>query len=235
MSKVTYLTRADWGAGPLGSGHVVPHNQFVGLVVHHTVIVLPDYDHDLLVAGDLDDCVEYMRRLQHARPDLGDEVPYSFVGFEGATDGEVIVAEGRGFGVTGAHTIGYNSTRYGYALAGDYTNHAPTSGQWEGARLIGRQLDDPINAQPTLEHRDVYATQCPGASTPAPALAQPPFLPPFPDQREDSPVNTVTLPDGTIVNIVIGTDDQTYYSEKKPGQPFGAYVKMPQCVVRANI
>lgn len=172
---VTELSRAAWGAGPLGSGHVVDPAQFVGLVVHHTVIVMPDYDHDSLVAGDLDDAITYMRQLQHARPDLGDEVPYSFVVFEGTTELDCILAEGRGLGVTGAHTIGYNSTRYGVAFAGDFTDHAPTAGMWEGVKAVGRKLVNPAGAHATLEHRDVYATQCPGNSTPSPALAQPPF------------------------------------------------------------
>lgn len=181
---VTELSRAQWGAGPLGAGHVVPLAQFVGLVVHHTVIVMPDYDHDGMLAGDLEDAIVYMRVLQHARPDLGADVPYSFVVFEGAGENDCIVAEGRGVGVTGAHTIGYNSTRYGVAFAGDFTAHAPTPGMWAGVAHVGRRLADPSGAERTLEHRDVYATECPGNATPSPALAQPPFTDPSPQEDE---------------------------------------------------
>lgn len=197
---IQYLTRASYGAGPVTVGHAVPISQFVGLVVHHTVIVLPDYDHDSLIAGDLDDCIRYMQQLQHARPDLGDDCPYSYVVFEGAEAWDCVVAEGRGLGRTGAHTIGYNSSRYGCAFAGDFTTWSPTPGMWEGVRFVGRMLDQPADANPTLEHRDVYATQCPGISTPSPAPAQPPFtasptpippLPPPPSHLQQKADDTV--------------------------------------------
>lgn len=194
MNEVTYISRADWNAGPLHTGHVVPLTQFVGLVVHHTVIVLPDYDHDGMIKGDIDDMIRYMQQLQRARPDLGPDVPYSFVGFEGEHEDDVIVAEGRGFGVTGAHTIGYNSSRYGYAFAGDFTNHAPTAGMWNGVRWIGNQLTSPTDAQPTLEHRDVYATQCPGNATETPAPAQPPFtIKPTPSPGDGDDMTTAFI------------------------------------------
>lgn len=187
---ITRLTRDDWSAGPLGSGHVVPTSQFVGLVVHHTVIVMPDYDHDGLTAGDLDDARAYMQQLQRARPDLGPEVPYSFVVFAGATDLDAIVADGRGLGVTGAHTIGYNSTRYGIAYAGDMTSVAPTAGMLAGVRYCGRLLDNPAGAQPTLGHRDVYATACPGdAAYPHLPELQPPFTDP---ENDDMPRSFIT-------------------------------------------
>lgn len=178
MSSYTFLSRATWGADPLEVqvGYAVPHEQFVGLVVHHTVIVMPDYDRDGYLNGDLDDVARYMRQLQRARPDLGDEVPYSFVFFEGADPDDIIIAEGRGYGRTGAHTVGYNSTRYGCSLAGDYTEHAPTPGQWAGIRSIGASLADPVGAQPTIGHRDVAATACPGNDAyPHLDLLQPPF------------------------------------------------------------
>lgn len=176
MSEIAYITRANYGAGPVTVGHAVPLAQIIGLVVHHTVIVLPDYDHDGMIAGDVDDCIRYMQVLQHARPDLGDDCPYSYVVFEDDDPNNCIVAEGRGQGRTGAHTIGYNSTRYGVAFAGDFTLRPPTPGMWAGVAWVGRtQLVDPVHAIPTLEHRDVYNTACPGAATESPALAQPPF------------------------------------------------------------
>jgi hypothetical protein len=183
----TYLTRAQWGAGPLGAGHVVPLERIVGLVVHHTVIVMADYDHDGMIAGDLEDAIVYMRALQRARPDLGAEVPYSFVVLEGAAELDCIVAEGRGLGITGAHTIGYNSTRYGVAYAGDFTARAPTAGMLAGVRWVGRQLERPDIARPTFGHRDVHATACPGdAAYPQLPQLQPPFH--DPDHQEEEPV-----------------------------------------------
>lgn len=164
--SVRWLDRDEWGAGPLIAGYQVPHAQFVGLVSHHTVIAYNG------------DPIAYMQTVQHSRPDLGDEVPYSFVIMPGPTDQDAIVGEGRGWGRTGAHTAGYNSTRYGIAWAGDYTNVEPTPGMLSAFRWLGSQLADPYGAQPTLGHRDVKATACPGdCAYPHLPELQPPFRP----------------------------------------------------------
>lgn len=175
---ITFLSREQWSALSLPRlGVVVPVTQFVGLVVHHTVMVLGDYNANGYRYGDLDDIGVYMRHLQGtARPDLGTDVPYSFVAFEGTNDDDAVICEGRGFYRTGAHTAGFNSTRWGCALAGDYTHTAPSRGQWTALNWLGLQLADPINAQKTLGHSDTVATQCPGLSAyPQLHMAQPPF------------------------------------------------------------
>lgn len=179
---VTYLDRAAWGAGPVTVGRSAPHAQFTGLVAHHTVFVSPDYDRDGVTAGDAEDVVRYMRWLQHARPDLGPDVPYSFCVFEGARPGDCIVAEGRGFGRTGAHTSGFNSSRYGVALAGNSSQRPVTEGILSGYRWIGRKLANPAGAVPTIGHRDTKSTECPGHSLYA---ALPKIQPPFADPEED--------------------------------------------------
>ena len=175
---VTYLDRSAWGAGPVRVGYSAPHGQFVGIVVHHTVFVISDYDGDGIVRGDLDDIKRYMRRLKTMRPDLGDDVPYSFVVFEGARPGDCIVAEGRGFGRTGAHTQGFNSTRYGVALAGNSSARPVTEGVLSGYRWVGRKLARPEDARATIGHRDTSSTECPGHSLYA---ALPKIQPPFTD------------------------------------------------------
>lgn len=212
----TFLDRAGWGGGPVASGHLVPEAQFVGLVEHHTVIVLPDYDHDGMTAGDLDDAIRYMQALKVARPDLGPDVPYSFVVFEGATPNDCIVGEGRGRGITGAHTIGYNSTRYGCAWAGDYTSKSPTPGMYEGLRWIGRtMLVDPGQAVPTLQHRDVYQTACPGASSVAPSPAQPPFTAAQEEDMRPSPSTAIDHA-GRVWEFVRGVDGLLYAQVETP-------------------
>lgn len=176
---ITYLTRADWGGGPLRRGHVVDEAQFTALRVHHTVIVMPDYDRDGFLHGDLDDIKRYMRALQVARPDLGSEVPYSFVPFPGATEDDCIIAAGRGPGVTGAHTQGQNSWTYGVSCPGNYEHETPTRGQVAGVRWIGAKfLKRPLAASVTLGHYQVpgEATACPGRNTkPLLSQMQPPF------------------------------------------------------------
>lgn len=151
----------QWGAGPVRLGYAVPHEQFRRLVVHHTVVTY------------WGDPVAYMQRLQVSRPDLGLEVPYSFIVMPGASDNDAVIGVGRGWARTGAHTAGWNSTSYGIALAGDYTEHAPTKGMLEAVRLIGSYIVDP---EPTLSHKQTYATQCPGNCTvPLMDQLQPPF------------------------------------------------------------
>lgn len=147
-----YLSRAQWGAHPSTSGHTVPQAQFNRLVIHHTVMPF--------TAGD--DIIGYMRRLQDVRPDLGDDVPYSFVVFPTKNDLDFVVAEGRGWFRTGAHTVGYNSSAYGVALPGNFQDAQPTVGQLMGIRWVGSKLFNPAYALPTLGHRDVYRTACPG-------------------------------------------------------------------------
>lgn len=193
---IEVLSREDWGADPNlpKLGWQVPVEQFVGLIVHHTVMVLTDTDHDGYAAGDLDDISNYMQRLQVARPDLGLDVPYSFVVFEGLTPADAVICYGRGQYRTGAHTAGYNSTAWGIALAGDYTNIAPTAGMLEAIRLIGRWLADPTNAMPTLGHKDTVATACPGAlAYPLLDQVQPPFTSLAPDEPEEPTMPTYIL------------------------------------------
>jgi hypothetical protein len=158
---VRYLDRDEWGGGPVRAGVLLPRDRFVGLVAHHTVMVMRDYDHDSRALGDLDDIKHYMRVLQTSRPDLGPEVPYSFVVFRGAEPHDCVVAEGRGFGVTGAHTTGYNSSRYGVAYAGNTSVDEVTPGVLDGYRWVGARLTvaSPV---PTLGHRDTKSTECPG-------------------------------------------------------------------------
>jgi hypothetical protein len=196
-----YLDRAAWGAdlalGRLGS--IVPRSQFTALAVHHTVIVMQDYDRDGYTHGDVDDIRRYMRALQTARPDLAPlvngkrlppDVPYSFVVFRGADEYGYVVCEGRGFDRTGAHTQGgYNRTAYGVALAGDFTHVAPTIGMLAGVRWVGAQLEDPVGARPTVGHRDVHATACPGdLAYPLLDRLQPPFTASSPQPPDPAPV-----------------------------------------------
>jgi hypothetical protein len=174
---VLYIPRSEWGGGSLKSGYRVPEAQFKGLVLHHTVMVMQDYDRDGFLHGDVDDICRYMQLLQVSRPDLGGEVPYSFVGFLGADPNDAVVCEGRGKGVTGAHTINYNSSRYAFSFAGNASTQSVTPGVIEAANWVGRtMLVDPDNAARTFGHRDIKATECPGNTLYA---AMPQIQPPF--------------------------------------------------------
>jgi hypothetical protein len=205
---VTYLDRSAWGAGPVRVGYSAPHGQFVGLVAHHTVFVISDYDGDGIVRGDLDDIKRYMRRLKTMRPDLGDDVPYSFVVFEGARPGDCVVAEGRGFGRTGAHTQGYNSTRYGVALAGNSSARPVTEGILSGYRWVGRKLARPEDARATIGHRDTKPTECPGTSLYA---ALPKIQPPFTDPTTPPAPPVPTPEEGKMLWLIKGANDARWW------------------------
>ena len=191
MPSVEWLDREAWGAAPLPRlGHVVPHEQFVGLVVHHTVTNAPRN-------GDVAAIAAHMRHLQTVRPDLGADVPYSFVVFPGPTPDAAIVCEGRGWCRTGAHTAGHNSSRYGIAFAGNFTDHAPTPGMVAAVRWLGSMLADPAGAAATLAHRDTYATACPGdAAMGVLDLLHPPFGTelPTPSEEESDMVGIIHRP-----------------------------------------
>ena len=160
--RLTYLDRNDTGLGPLRAGYSAPLAQFTGWIPHHTVMVMPDYDRDGFLHGDLDDIARYMRVLQSARPDLGSEVPYSAVVFQGAGPFDVVMCEGRGPGRTGAHTPGYNSTRYAVAAAGNTEITPVTDGMVWGCRWLA-SVWTPNASSVTVDHQGTgYPTVCAG-------------------------------------------------------------------------
>uniref|UniRef100_A0A674MQB6 Peptidoglycan recognition protein 5 n=1 Tax=Takifugu rubripes TaxID=31033 RepID=A0A674MQB6_TAKRU len=87
---------------------------------------------------------------------------FSFlVGFDGT------VFEGRGWGVVGAHAKGFNNESLGIAFMGNFNNDTPSS----EAVLSVRQLLHSGVSQGFLcpdfalmGHRDLSATECPGAN-----------------------------------------------------------------------
>lgn len=200
--EIIYLTREDWGANPLQLqvGYQIPDSNFIGWALHHTVFALTDYDRDGFLNGDLDDVKRYMRVLQHARPDLGNEVPYSSVVFRGAHNRQGIICEGRGRNRSGAHTACNNSTRYAWSLAGNFMNEDVSEGMIQAMRWLGGQWTPNASAQ-TLGHQqfppcyssggyNYNATACPGTGGLAVVhRLQPPFdtlsVPPVTPQPSD--------------------------------------------------
>ena len=160
----TFYSRKQWGAKRLPRlGHVVKKHQFRRLVGHHTVSVVKDWDGDGFVRGDVDDIFRFMRNLQTVRPDLGLDVPYSFVVFPGADEDDAIVCVGRGETRTGAHTAGYNSTAWGVAVAGNTSEEPITRGMERAILEIGGKLSAE-DLRATIGHSDTKATECPGDS-----------------------------------------------------------------------
>ena len=172
--RVTLLTRREWGADPTlpRRGSPVDPQERTEVFIHHTVIV--DADASPNEWQSLDEVRSKMRALQRIRPDLGLDVPYSFVAFCMA-DGGLVLAEGRGFDRSGAHSVGHNRSAFGISFQGNFeTGPLPTHfearltalGDWlrtlreSGAyprlgsqRPPGRQV---------WGHRDIKNTDCPG-------------------------------------------------------------------------
>lgn len=186
---VHYLSRADWDSSGLPRlGYIVNPRQFLGLAVHHTVTYFDPDDYD--PAGEIEAVKAHMRRLQNERPDLGRDVPYSWVVFQHQNDGDCYLAEGRGPGRTGAHTYGYNSSRYGVAVVGNYQNAFPTQGIIDGINYVGFNYCPWADAT-TLGHRDFpqNATACPGNNLENRLdELQPPFTPNVPIEPEPNPI-----------------------------------------------
>lgn len=223
---VFYYSRSLWTDDPVNAGYPVPPENIVGLVVHHTALVVGDYDSDGIMVADLDDIARYMQLLRHIanQRNIGDECPYSYVVFPHVNPYDGIVVEGRGYGRSGAHTIGYNSTRYGVAFAmNTVIEGAPTPGMLNAFNYIGQSKLTVPTPMPTFAHRDVDNTICPGDNAyDALPLLQPPFsvLSPPNASGDDSMPTPATVtgsfvrrrPMGLTAGILIVTADGGVFS-----------------------
>ena len=167
--------RGEWGAdASLGRrGWVVPVSNWKHITEHHTVIIDNDATPNLWETKA--EVFQKMRQLQVIRPDLGNDVPYSWVIFLMA-DGTIIVCEGRGLRHTGAHTIGHNSDSQGVAFEGDFENFRVNIGPYipkvnhffgwlkfeAGASNLGARLHSIPAAQTIHYHQMFSQTACPG-------------------------------------------------------------------------
>lgn len=116
--NILYLDREDWQEHtelPL-LGSIVPLQEREYAIMHHTVVIDPDPTPN--IRETLAEVKAQMRRLQTIRPDLGLDVPYSYVVFLMA-GGWIVICEGRGRYRRGAHTKYYNRRGIGMAIQGN--------------------------------------------------------------------------------------------------------------------
>jgi len=159
-----YLNRESWGARTdlVRLGYNVPRDQRTEIIVHHTVIVDSDATPNLWET--IDEVKAKMRQLQTIRPDLGLDVPYSFVIFLMA-DGTIIVCEGRGLDRTGAHTYGHNTSGIGVAFEGNFElsvnieRFTVEINQFLGWLKFDKDMS---YLQDIFKHNDFSNTACPG-------------------------------------------------------------------------
>lgn len=147
--KRKVIPRSAWGAGAPHSAPRGMANDSDGLFVHHTVAGAPTTK-----AGEQAE----MRNLQQIAWSRGfNDISYSFIVFPSGR-----IYEGRGKGIEGAHTLGYNDTAYGAAAAGNYDTASPTNAMVKSFKWLRREYLK-IGSRPIRPHSSVYATACPGA------------------------------------------------------------------------
>lgn len=80
LPGLTFVDRAGRGAKSTFSrmGHRVPRSKRTHVIIHHTV-VSDNNDLSPILWETLPEVYSNMRRLQTIRPDLGNDVPYSFL------------------------------------------------------------------------------------------------------------------------------------------------------------
>ncbi|MCW3837793.1 N-acetylmuramoyl-L-alanine amidase [Sphingomonas canadensis] len=182
------VTRAQWGADARlpRLGHSVARSARTHVFIHHTVMI--DRDPTPNIWERDAEIFAMMRSLQRARPDLGLDVPYSFVAFLTAGEG-LTIAEGRGEDRSGAHSVGHNSAAIGIAFAGDFhgadidaaeiaarmpllsaflgwlrssASH-PAYGSFAPMARLGSVRPPAATGRAVWAHCDIKATACPGA------------------------------------------------------------------------
>ena len=184
--QLRYVARKGWGADTSipRLGEMVPRKDRTHVFAHHTVIV--DNDSTPNIWEDEAEIFASMRRLQKVRPDLGLDVPYNFVVFLTTLNDGIYVCEGRGEDRAGAHTKGHNTKAIATSFAGDFENKLmpaeeierrmvpyaaflnwlrtsashPDLGQFQPLSNLGSLKP---SGRSIFFHRDVKATQCPGA------------------------------------------------------------------------
>ncbi|XP_071327960.1 peptidoglycan recognition protein 5 [Trachinotus anak] len=150
--KVNIVSREQWGAAaPKKKEKLKSSAQRV--IIHHTA--LPS-------CKDLNECKERIRSIQrgHMTDRNFDDIGYNFL-----VGGDGTVFEGRGWGLSGAHTLGKNHDSVGIAFMGNFNNDTPS----KEALLSVKQLLQSGVSQGFLQkefalfgHRDLGQTECPG-------------------------------------------------------------------------
>lgn len=140
------VSRAQWGARPPRSRRTIslPTPE---LFLHHT-------------AGSEPDGTAGVRRVQDFHMDVRgwSDIAYSFL-----VDRYGVVFEGRGAGVSGAHTKGHNTTSHAICVLGHYDREEPSVASVSAlGRLVDHGRREGWWHDLTGGHRDVASTSCPG-------------------------------------------------------------------------
>lgn len=226
---LVYLTRDDWKADKTipRLGRTVARSSRTEAIIHHTVIVDSDTTKNLWTT--IYEVKAKMRQLQKIRPDLGKDVPYNFVMFL-MEDGSIIVCEGRGLDLSGAHTKGHNYDGVATALQGNFmlpvnlTPYVPAISRWWGHLKYDMGMANLGSRHPTrgiaYGHRDFRDpndtstwTSCPGdnlyAIIPLLTFQKETEAPPDPEPGPDPPEPSVEKEKEIMVIVIIKAENDT--------------------------
>lgn len=144
---MNYVQRDEWGAGPARSEVPLRRDRVTRIFLHHTT------------GGQQHDKAAWLRSIQRFHQETRG---WSDIAYNILVDADGVAYIGRGFGLTGAHTKGYNSTAVAVAYLGDGDRAVPP----DALRTIravmeeaDRWMERPLERLP---HRAVGATACPG-------------------------------------------------------------------------
>jgi hypothetical protein len=155
MAEPTIISRAGWRAEP-------PRRRYTftkapdGVFLHYTSSASDRQDNHAL-------CADRVRNVQafHQGPSRGwNDIGYSFLYCRHG-----VIFEGRGWGVSGAHTVGFNSTSHAFCfLGGDQVGDDLTD---PGRRAVSWLIQEAFRRYPegsgkVRGHGDVNPTACPG-------------------------------------------------------------------------
>jgi N-acetylmuramoyl-L-alanine amidase len=163
---VNYVSRAQWGARPPKSTKPIATSE--ALFVHHTV------------TGTGPDEAAIVRQVQafHMDTRKWQDIAYSWlVGQSGA------IYEGRGWGIAGGHTEGWNSKSHAVCFIGNTDNDVPTPQALAAIEAVWAEHARRYATNTLRTHRAVNQTGCPGAQLTAWVAAQ--SAPPQPSDPEE--------------------------------------------------
>ncbi|XP_077521918.1 peptidoglycan-recognition protein SC2-like [Amblyomma americanum] len=147
------VSRRKWGARRPRSRSSMRPKQAQRVFIHHTT---GGGCHNLATCSRLMRSHQNYHMNNNRWPDIG----YSFL-----IGGDGRVYEGRGFGVEGAHTIGYNKNAIAISFIGDFSRKKPNAKMLAAAKnLIACGVKKGLikKGYRLHGHRDANCTSCPG-------------------------------------------------------------------------
>jgi hypothetical protein len=179
--KPQVVTRAGWGARAPAFRSTFP-TAGDGVFIHYTSSSADRVDNHAL-------CAARVKNVQafHMGPSRGwSDIAYSFLVCQHG-----VIFEGRGWGVQGAHTQGYNASSHAFCFLGgdtamrDVTDEARLAFAW----LIAEAQRRYPQSDRVRGHGDVNSTSCPGAELHAWVRAKGwlELTPPGEEEEKDAP------------------------------------------------